>query len=88
MNAYIARSKKAINDHKINKYPYEGMEPNIPEGLNINEIGNEFFHGLEDLGINNMDKICFVLITCDTYHNLLNNDIILNLPVDIITKLS
>lgn len=58
---YIENAKKAIFNSKNNINPYADYTPSVPVGYNLNLFDDEFLE-YERIGIEQLEKTCFVLV--------------------------
>lgn len=82
---YCNRAKKLLEDSMNNVNPYSDYTPYIPEGININ-VGDESFYQYEQIGLENLDKLGFVLVAGGLGERLGYPDIKLSIPIDLITE--
>lgn len=82
---YCNRAKNLLKDSMNNVNPYSDFTPFIPEGININVGDNDFFN-YEKIGLENLDKLGFVLVAGGLGERLGYPDIKLSIPIDLITE--
>ncbi len=72
-----------LDDSKNSISPWDQYTPHVPDGCTI-EVGSSEFEEMEAKGINELDKICFVLIAGGLGERLGYSQIKISLPISII----
>ena len=82
---YVNRAKVLLENSKNNVNPYSDYKPSIPQGVNM-EIGSSDFHKFEQIGVENLNKIGFVLVAGGLGERLGYPGIKISIPIDLLTK--
>lgn len=85
MNQYLERARKLLSDSKNNVNPFENFKPSEPEGVFLHP-GSDEFNDMEQAGLKELSKVCFVLIAGGLGERLGFSGIKISLPVVIIEK--
>lgn len=84
---YCDRARKLLADSKNGVNPFEGYTPEKPESLDL-AVGSAEFFKYEELGMNNLHKLCFVLVAGGLGERLGYPDIKVKLPTEVVTHTS
>lgn len=61
LKGYIENARKLLKDSKDGVNPLDGWEPSVPQGANV-DFGTERYKELEDIGLQHLGSVGFVLV--------------------------
>jgi hypothetical protein len=61
LRSYIEKAKKLLQDSKDSVNPLDGWSPSIPQGESF-ELGTDKYHNTENIGMELLSKVGFVLV--------------------------
>lgn len=82
---YVNRAKRFLNDSKNNVNPFDNYKPEIPHGIDLNP-GEALFDEMEELGMQELSKVGFVLIAGGLGERLGYSGIKIDLPVSTVEE--
>lgn len=77
---YVLRARRFLEDSKNNVNPFDNYKPEVPHGVDLHP-GEELFDEMEELGLHELEKVCFVLIAGGLGERLGYSGIKIDLPV-------
>lgn len=77
---YVLRARRFLLDSKNNVNPFDNYQPEIPHGFSL-VPGEPLFEEMEELGLQELQKVCFVLIAGGLGERLGYSGIKVDLPV-------
>ena len=80
INEYCQRARTLLESSKNNVNPFDQFKPEIPDGVFL-KPGEAAFDEMEKLGLNELEKLCFVLIAGGLGERLGYSGIKIALPV-------
>lgn len=80
---YVERARKFLEDSKNNVNPFDQYKPEVPHGFDL-KPGDALFDEMEELGLQELSKVGFVLIAGGLGERLGYSDIKITLPVTIV----
>ena len=84
LSQYCSNAKKLLADSKEGANPYEGFTPKVPLGQTLTP-GDETFRAMENLGLENVSKLGFVLVAGGLGERLGYSGIKIALPLETTT---
>ena len=84
LRAYLARAKKLLADSKAGVAPLAGCRVDVPRGVNLNPESIDYLR-YEETGLNEVSRLCFVLVAGGLGERLGFPGIKIALPVETIT---
>ena len=85
MQNYLERARKLLLDSQNNVNPFDQFKPSVAEGAHLNP-GEAEFDAMEQAGLKELSKVCFVLIAGGLGERLGYSGIKISLPVVIIDE--
>lgn len=82
---YVERARKFLEDSKNNVNPFDQYKPEVPHGFDL-KPGDALFDEMEELGLQELSKVGFVLIAGGLGERLGYSDIKITLPVTILQE--
>lgn len=85
MKNYCERARKLLSDSKNNINPFDQFKPSVADGVFLHP-GQPEFDEMEQAGLDELSKVCFVLIAGGLGERLGYSGIKISLPVVIIEE--